>query len=61
MHPNTETAGKKAGYKTSEFWLSLVTALAPWLAPLVPQETAAIVSGVAGAVYAIARAITKAH
>lgn len=52
----------KAGWKTSEFWLTVLTniiAIVGSLGGLIPPQTATVILAVANGVYGIIRAITK--
>lgn len=49
----------KPGWKTTEFWLSLVTSLAAMLAPHVPDQWRAPIAGAAGIAYTISRGLAK--
>jgi hypothetical protein len=50
----------KPGWKTTEFWITLATALASLFAPMVPDQWRAPVAGAAGVAYTISRGIAKA-
>jgi hypothetical protein len=54
-----EIAPIKPGWKTTEFYLSLATAILPWLAVHLPDQWKATLSVVSAAVYAISRGIAK--
>lgn len=49
----------KAGYKTTEFWLALLTGAATLVNEHVPPTWKAVTMAVTSAAYAIARAIAK--
>jgi len=49
----------KPGWKTTEFYMSIATALWGALAPALPSWAHAVVPAVASAAYAIGRAVTK--
>ena len=51
----------KPGYKTSEFWLTLLANFAPMLMGALPPEKAAILGAVTTAVYTGSRAYAKAR
>lgn len=48
----------KPGWKSTEFWSTILAALAPWISS-VPADKASAVSAAAVGAYAIARALTK--
>jgi hypothetical protein len=50
----------KPGYKTTEFWLTLLANFAPMIAGALPPEQAAILGAVTAGVYTASRAYTKA-
>lgn len=50
----------KSGWKTTEFWITLATALASLFAPMVPNQWRAPVAGAAGIAYTISRGLAKA-
>lgn len=49
----------KAGYKTTEFWLTVIGSIWAAVAPGLAPEVQAAVPAIAGAVYTIARTIAK--
>lgn len=52
----------KSGWKTTEFWVSLLTtvgAVGSGIVGFLPASTAAIVASVASAAYAISRGLAK--
>lgn len=52
----------KPGYKTTEFWLTIITAVAVLLAAVadvLPDKYAAIVASASTAAYAVARGLAK--
>lgn len=54
----------KPGYKTTEFWVSVITALAAFLAAIVgelPDKYAALTASVVTVGYAIARGLAKVY
>jgi hypothetical protein len=52
-------APTKPGWQTTEFWLSLVAAITPYLISAVPPQWAVIASTVLGGLYGIGRAAIK--
>lgn len=53
----------KTGYKTSEFWLAVLSNVAtviPALAGVIPAEKAAMILAVVNGIYGIVRGLTKA-
>jgi hypothetical protein len=62
MPLEVETKVTKPGYQTTEFWVSVISATLTWatsFAGALPTETAAKISAVVGAVYAVARGLAK--
>lgn len=54
----------KAGYKTTEFWLTVATEvgiLAAAVADALPPKWAAVASAASGAAYAVARGLAKVN
>ena len=51
---------QKPGYKTTEFWLSLLVGLWGAIAPGVPATYQVTIPASAGGVYALARGLAKA-
>lgn len=49
----------KAGWKTTEFWLSLATAVTPFLTDAVPGWAKAVAAGLAAAAYSWSRGQAK--
>jgi hypothetical protein len=49
----------KPGWQTTEFYLSLVTAILPWLSSHIPPQWQAGLSVVSGIFYAISRGLAK--
>jgi len=55
----TPAPKKKDGWKTTEFWVTIVTTLAPHLVEAVPPQWKVIANAVTGAVYTLSRAFAK--
>ncbi len=51
----------KPGYKTTEFWLSLFTNIAPFVLGALPPVQAAVLGAVTTGVYTASRAYAKAR
>lgn len=49
----------RPGWKTTEFWFSIVGAVAPWALEAAPPTVKAVITAGAAAVYAIARGLAK--
>lgn len=49
----------KPGYKTTEFWLTLLGSIATYVEPALPPIAKAIVTGALGVGYAISRGLAK--
>lgn len=49
----------KPGWQTTEFWLTLIAAVQPFVSPAITPEKATAISAALVAIYSIARAITK--
>jgi hypothetical protein len=52
-------APTKPGWQTTEFWLSLIAAITPYLISAVPPQWAVVASTVLGGLYGIGRAAIK--
>lgn len=53
---------QKPGYKTTEFWMTVLMVVGTWatsLKDILPAKQAAITSGIAVSAYAIARGLQK--
>jgi len=49
----------KPGWKTTEFYVSIVGGILPWIVPALPPTWQAALSTAAAAVYAVARGMAK--
>lgn len=58
----THMEGTKPGYKTTEFWLNILTniiTIVGTLKGVIPEQTAAIIIASANGIYGVVRAIAK--
>jgi hypothetical protein len=51
----------KPGYKTTEFWLTLIAAIQPFIGEPVSRDKASAIAVLAVGLYSIARGIAKAR
>ena len=59
MAESAERATAKAGWKTTEFWITAGAMIIPQAIDALPPTWKAIVSAAAGAIYTLARTLAK--